>query len=99
MITISLAVVPVLSSSSSNRTTTQLAFAQTAAGGAAVATTNDTSELQEPGQPNLESLKSLLTTLQNPTSQVDVKMSQLSSSNKPGDIATLAYIWDFRLLQ
>jgi hypothetical protein len=31
-------------------------------------------------------------------SQLDVKMSQLSSSNKPGDTATLAYIGGFPLV-
>jgi hypothetical protein len=59
MVTVSLTVVP--SISSSNKTTTQLAFAQaTAAPVATTTTTNNTSKLQEPGQPNLQALKNLI---------------------------------------
>jgi hypothetical protein len=99
MVTVSLAVVPSLSLSSS-KTTTQSAFAQgTAAPPAATTTTTkDTSEPQEPGQPNLQVLQSLITTLKNPTGELDIKMAQLTTSNKSQDIATLAYIWGFPLV-
>jgi hypothetical protein len=88
-------------SSSYNKTTTRLAFAQsTATPGATTTTTttNNTSKLQEPGQPDLQALKSLITTLKNPTSKLDIKMAQLATSNKSEDIATLAYIWGFPLV-
>jgi hypothetical protein len=32
------------------------------------------------------------------TEQLDIRMAQISSSNKPGDVATLAYIWGFPLI-
>jgi hypothetical protein len=97
MVTVSLAVVPSLSSSS--KTTTQLAFAQaTAAPVATTTTTNNTSKLQEPGQPDLQALKNLIAALKNPTSALDIKMAQLATSNKSQDIATLAYIWGFPLV-
>jgi hypothetical protein len=96
MVTVSLAVVPSLSSSSS-KTTTQSAFAQGTAAPPA-ATTNDTSKLPEPGQPNLQVLQSLITALKNPTSKLDIKMAQLTTSNKSEDISTLAYIWGFPLV-
>ena len=35
---------------------------------------------------------------QSPIEQVNTKMAQLSSSNNPADIATLAYIWGFPLV-
>src|SRR4051812_37958955 len=94
MVTVSLAVVPSISTSS--KTITQLAFAQATA--APAATTNDISNLQEPGQPNLQTLKSLISALKIPTSKLDIKMVQLSTSNKSEDIATLAYIWGFPLV-
>jgi hypothetical protein len=98
MVTVSLAAVPSLSLSLSSKTTAQSAFAQATAAPPTASTTKNTSALQEPGQPNLESLKSLITTLKIPTNQLDIKMSQLSSSNKSQDIATLAYIWGFPLV-
>jgi hypothetical protein len=97
MVTVSLAVVPSLSPSSSSRTT-QSAFAQTTAAPPAASTTMNTSEPQEPGQPNLQVLQSLITTLKNPTGELDIKMAQLATSNKSQDIATLAYIWGFPLV-
>jgi hypothetical protein len=95
MVTVSLAVVPSISLSSK---TTQLAFAQTTAAPLTATTAKNTSKLQEPGQPNLESVKSLITALKIPSSQLNIKMAQLAISNKPGDIATLAYIWGFPLV-
>jgi hypothetical protein len=53
--------------------------------------------LQEPGQPDVELLKKLVSTLKIPTNQLDIKMSQLATSNKSEDIATLAYIWGFQI--
>ena len=61
-------------------------------------TNNNTSKLQEPGEPNLQALKSLITALKIPTSELDIKMAQLTTSNKSEDIATLAYIWGFPLV-
>ena len=40
----------------------------------------------------------LATTLKQPAGAMDAKMAQISSSNKPEDIATLAYIWGFPLI-
>jgi hypothetical protein len=81
MVTVSIAVLPSISSSSSSKTT-QSAFAQTTATPPAATTANNTSWLQEPGQPNLELLKSLITTLKIPANQLDIKMAQLTTSNK-----------------
>ena len=102
-VTVSLTIVPSISLSSLSKTTTttQLASAQSTGAAppiAATATNNNTSGLQDPGQPNLELLSSLITTLKIPTNQLDIKMAQLSTSNKSQDIATLAYIWGFPLV-
>jgi hypothetical protein len=98
LVTVSLAVVPSLSLSPSSSKTAQTAFAQTTAAPPTATTTTNTSGLPEPGQPNLVLLKSLITTLKIPANQLDIKMAQLTTSNKSEDIATLAYIWGFPLV-
>jgi hypothetical protein len=46
----------------------------------------------------LQALKSLIAALKIPTSELNIKMAQLATSNKSEDIATLAYIWGFSLV-
>jgi hypothetical protein len=99
MITVSLAVVPSISLSSSNKTA-QTAFAQSSSDTATTTRStiaNNTAKLQEPGQPNLQAQK-LIAALKIPSSQLNIKMAQLGISNKSEDIATLAYIWGFPLV-
>jgi hypothetical protein len=53
----------------------------------------------EPGGIDLETLRNnIMSTLREPSTALDIKMAQLSSSNKTEDIATLAYIWGFPLV-
>ena len=53
----------------------------------------------EPGGIDLETLRnSIISTLREPATALDIKMAQLSSSNKSEDIATLAYIWGYSLI-
>jgi hypothetical protein len=53
----------------------------------------------EPGGIDLESLRNnIISVLREPSTALDIKMAQLSSSNKTEDIATLAYIWGFPLV-
>ena len=53
----------------------------------------------EPGGIDLETLRNnIINALREPSTALDIKMAQLSSSNKTEDIATLAYIWGFPLV-
>lgn len=52
----------------------------------------------QPGEIAIGALQDLATTLKQPAGAMDVKMAQISSSNKPEDIATLANIWGFPLI-
>jgi hypothetical protein len=53
----------------------------------------------DPGGIDLETLRNnIMSTLREPATALDIKMAQLSSSNKSEDIATLAYIWGFPLV-
>jgi hypothetical protein len=52
----------------------------------------------QPGEIAIGMLQNLVSTLKDPTGAMDVKMAQLSTSNDPADIATLAYIWGFPLI-
>jgi hypothetical protein len=52
----------------------------------------------QPGEIALGALQNLVSTLKQPTGALDVKMAQISTSNDPADIATLAYIWGFPLV-
>jgi hypothetical protein len=52
----------------------------------------------QPGELALGALQNLVSTLRQPTGALDVKMAQISTSNNPADIATLAYIWGFPLV-
>jgi hypothetical protein len=52
----------------------------------------------QPGEIAIGALQDLATMLKQPAGAMDVKMAQISSSNKPEDIATLAYIWGFPLI-
>ena len=53
----------------------------------------------DPGGIDLETLRNnIISALREPSTALDIKMAQLSSSNKTEDIATLAYIWGFPLV-
>jgi len=53
----------------------------------------------DPGGIDLETLRNnIISVLREPATALDIKMAQLSSSNKSEDIATLAYIWGFPLV-
>jgi hypothetical protein len=52
----------------------------------------------QPGELALGALQNLVSTLKQPTGALDVKMAQITTSNDPADIATLAYIWGFPLV-
>jgi hypothetical protein len=53
----------------------------------------------DPGGIDLETLRSnIISVLREPATALDIKMAQLSSSNKSEDISTLAYIWGFPLV-
>jgi hypothetical protein len=54
--------------------------------------------LTQPGETAIGLIDKLITTLKAPTAALDIKMAQLSSSNKLEDIATLAYIWGYPLV-
>jgi hypothetical protein len=62
------------------------------------ASTQQNDTLTQPGETDIGMLQNLVSTLKQPTSALDVKMAQLSTSNNPADIATLAYIWGFPLV-
>src|SRR3712207_9372793 len=63
------------------------------------ATAQQSTAILEPGGIDLEALRnSIVNTLREPTAALDIKMAQLSSSNKSEDIATLAYIWGYPLI-
>jgi hypothetical protein len=55
---------------------------------------NDT----QPGELAVGVLQNLVSTLKQPTGALDAKMAQISTSNSPADIATLAYLWGFPLV-
>ena len=59
---------------------------------------DNTTQSNQPGEIAIGALQDLATTLKQPAGAMDVKMAQISSSNKPEDIATLAYIWGFPLI-
>ena len=49
--------------------------------------------------PNVQAQTQVITSHSQPSAEeLNVQMAQLSSSNKPEDIATLAYIWGFSLV-
>jgi hypothetical protein len=63
------------------------------------AATQQSTAILEPGGIDLETLRnSIISTLREPATALDIKMAQLSSSNKSEDIATLAYIWGYSLI-
>jgi hypothetical protein len=62
------------------------------------APTQQNNTLTQPGELALGALQNLVSTLRQPTGALDVKMAQISTSNDPADIATLAYIWGFPLV-
>ena len=64
--------------------------------GASTTQRNDTET--QPGELSVGMLQNLVSTLKQPTGALDVKMAQISTSNDPADIATLAYIWGFPLV-
>jgi hypothetical protein len=94
--------IPSISNTFSITTKTTAAFAQSSSSSSTTTTnattTKNTSGLQEPGQPNLQTLKNLIAALKIPSSELNIKMAQLTTSNKSEDIATLAYIWGFPLV-
>jgi hypothetical protein len=93
--------IPSISNTFSIATTTTTAYAQSSGNTTTTTstiTTNNTTKPQEPGQPNLQALKSIVAALKIPTSALDIKMAQLATSNKSEDIATLAYIWGYPLI-
>jgi hypothetical protein len=55
---------------------------------------NDT----QPGELAIGVLQNLVSTLKDPTGALDAKMAQITTSNNPVDIATLAYLWGFPLV-
>lgn len=57
------------------------------------AATQQSIAILDPGEIDLETLRNnIISTLRDPAAALDIKMAQLSSSNKSEDIATLAYI-------
>src|SRR5688572_15276868 len=52
----------------------------------------------QPGEIAVGVLQNLVTTLKDPSGALDAKMAQISTSNSPADIATLAYLWGFPLV-
>jgi len=49
--------------------------------------------------PNVQAQTQVITSHSQPSAEeLNVQMAPLSSSNKPEDIATLAYIWGFSLV-
>lgn len=63
------------------------------------AATQQSIAILDPGEIDLETLRNnIISTLREPAAALDIKMAQLSSSNKSEDIATLAYIWGFPLV-
>jgi hypothetical protein len=63
------------------------------------AATQQSTAILEPGGIDLEALRnSIISNLREPATALDIKMAQLSSSNKSEDIATLAYIWGYSLI-
>jgi hypothetical protein len=73
------------------------AFAQNATTGNMTGSSTQQNNTQ-PGEIAVGMLQNLVSTLKDPTGAMDVKMAQLSTSNDPADIATLAYIWGFPLV-
>jgi hypothetical protein len=61
-------------------------------------TTQQNDTLTQPGEFDIGILQDLVSTLRQPPGALEVKMAQLSTSNNPADIATLAYIWGFPLV-
>jgi hypothetical protein len=63
------------------------------------AATQQSLAILDPGGIDLETLRNnIISALKEPATALDIKMAQLSSSNKTEDIATLAYIWGFPLV-
>jgi hypothetical protein len=52
----------------------------------------------QPGEIAVGVLQNLVSTLKQPTGALDAKMAQITTSNNPADMATLAYIWGFPLV-
>jgi hypothetical protein len=77
-----------------NKATAQNATAENVTG--ASIQQNDT--LTQPGELAVGVLQNLVSTLRDPTGALDAKMAQITTSNEPADIATLAYIWGFPLV-
>jgi hypothetical protein len=73
------------------------ASAQNAATGNVTGSSTQQNDTQ-PGEIAIGALQNLVSTLKQPTGALDVKMAQISTSNNPADIATLAYIWGFPLV-
>lgn len=61
-------------------------------------TSANSTAFPEPGGMSIEGLKDLVSAIKQPESALKIKMAQLESSDKPEDIATLAYIWGYSLI-
>jgi hypothetical protein len=63
------------------------------------AATQQSIAILNPGEIDIQTLRNnIISALREPSTVLDIKMAQLSSSNKTEDIATLAYIWGFPLV-
>jgi hypothetical protein len=60
--------------------------------------TQQNNTVTQPGEMAVGVLQNLVSTLKQPTGALDAKMAQITTSNNPADIATLAYIWGFPLV-
>lgn len=86
-------VIPPLSTSNSVFTET---WAQSSTSGNNTST--NSTAFPDPGGMTIEGLKDLASAIKQPESALEIKMAQLESSDKPEDIATLAYIWGYPLI-
>ena len=74
------------------------ASAQSTAENTVNASTQQNETQTQSGEVAIGVLQDLVSTLKDPTGALDAKMVQISTSNNPADIATLAYIWGFPLV-
>jgi hypothetical protein len=94
-LTCSLLLTPVFASN----TPFSSAYAQSASTANATATSSAQNETQiQPGEMDINTLEDLVSAIKQPESALEIKMAQLGTSNKPQDIATLAYIWGYSLV-
>lgn len=89
----------VVTSTAMSSTLFSTAYAQaTSTGNTTTSATQHNDTLTQPGEMDLNALKELFTAIREPVSALDIKMAQLGTSDKPQDVATLAYIWGFPLV-